>query len=249
LAGPDRDRQIDCVCRCIEAAGEAGVRTLLYNLAILPVVRNPRRSPGRGGTTYSHFRYEDLKGDPPLACAPVTADVAWERIAYLIERIVPVAESCGVRLGCHQHDPGMPAGVGYRGIERVLGSIDGVKRFAALSDSPCHGLNFCQGTVSEMCTDPEQVYDAIRYFASRGKIVWVHFRNIRGGYLDFDEVYPDEGDIDMVRAMRAYRESGYEGVVIPDHVPHSPLDTPYNHRAHAFAYGYIRGLIQATEPR
>ena len=41
---------------------------------------------------------------------------------------------------------------------------------------------------------------------------------------------------------------GYEGVLIPDHVPHSALDTPYGHRAHAFAYGYIRGLIQATEP-
>ena len=47
----------------------------------------------------------------------------------------------------------MPEGVGYRGIERVLGSIEGVKRFLALSASPYHGLNFCQGTISEMCTD------------------------------------------------------------------------------------------------
>jgi mannonate dehydratase len=249
LAGPERDRQIEQVNLCIRAAGEAGVPTLLYNLAILPVVRNANRAPGRGGTTYSHFCYEDLKNDPPLSYGPLTADDAWERIAYFIERVIPVAESCGVRMGCHQHDPGMPEGVGYRGIERVLGSIEGVKRFISLSSSPFHGLNFCQGTISEMCTHPDQVYDAIRYFGERGRIFWVHFRNIRGGFLAFDEVFPDEGDIDMVRAIETYRAAGYDGVLIPDHVPHSSLDTPYNHRAHAFCYGYIRALIQATEGR
>ena len=248
LAGPDRDRQIDGVVRCIEAAGEAGITTLLYNLAILPVVRNPERVRGRGGVTYSHFNYDEIKNDPLLPYAPVTADQAWERISYFVERAIPVAESCGGRMGCHQHDPGMPLGIGYRGIERVLGSIEGVKRFIALSDSPYHGLNFCQGTISEMCTHPDQVYEAIRYFGERKRIFWVHFRNIRGGYLAFDEVFPDEGDVDMVKAIKTYREVGYDGVLIPDHVPHSELDTSYNHRAHAFSYGYIRGLIQATEP-
>jgi len=249
LGGPDRDMQIDQVIRCIEAASKAGVRTLLYNLAILPVVRNRERSRGRGGVTYSHFRYQDLKDDPPLPCAPVSANQAWERIGYFVERVIPAAESFGVRLGCHQHDPGMPPGTGYRGVERVLGSLEGVKRFISLSDSPCHGLNFCQGTISEMCADPEAVYDAIRYFVERNRVFWVHFRNIRGGFLEFDEVFPDEGTIDMVRAIRTYREAGYDGVLVPDHVPESALDTPYNHRARSFSYGYIRGLIQATEPR
>ena len=245
LGGPERDRQIDEAIQCIEAAAEAGIPLLLYNLAILPVVRSPERTPGRGGATYSYFDYEALKDDPPLPYGPVTAEQAWERIIYFVERVIPAAEAAGVRMGCHQHDPGMPPGVGYRGIERVLGSIEGVKRFVALSDSPVHGLNFCQGTISEMCTDPEQVYDAIRYFGERQRIFWVHFRNIRGGYLRFDEVFPDEGDIDMVRALKTYIEVGYDGVLVPDHVPHSAQDTPYGHRAHAFATGYIRGLLQA----
>jgi mannonate dehydratase len=70
-----------------------------------------------------------------------------------------------------------------------------------------------------MCTAPEQVYEAIRYFGSRDKIFWVHFRNIRGGYLRFDEVFPDEGDVDMVRAMRTYREVGYGGCWCPTMCP------------------------------
>jgi mannonate dehydratase len=247
LGTPERDRDIDKVCTSIEAAAEAGIPVLLYNLALMPVIRTPTRTPGRGGATYSHFDYEELKEAEPYAHGPVTADEAWERIGYFVERVIPVAEGLGVKMGCHQHDPGMPAGVGYRGIERVLGSIEGVKRFVALRDSPYHGLNFCQGTIAEMCTEPEQVYEAIRYFCERGRVFWVHFRNIRGGFLRFDEVYPDEGDIDMARALRTYKEAGYDGVLVPDHVPHAPNDSRYGHRARAFALGYIKGMLQMLE--
>lgn len=247
LGTPDRDRDIDKVIKTIEAVARAGIPTLLYNMALLRVIRTPYRTPGRGGVTYSHFDWEELKDDPPLPYAPVTAEQAWERIEHFVERVIPVADELGVKMGCHQHDPGVPAGVGYRGIERVLGSIEGVKRFCDLSDSPYHGLNFCQGTITEMCTDVEQVYDAIRYFASRNRIFWVHFRNIRGGFLNFEEVFPDEGDVDMIRALRTYKEAGYDGVVIPDHVPHSELDSPQGHRARAFCLGYIKAAIQAIE--
>jgi mannonate dehydratase len=246
LGKPERDRDIEKICKSIEAAAKAGIPLLLYNLAILPVVRSGR-TPGRGGVTYSHFDYEKVKNDPPLPTGPVNADMFWERIEYFVQRVIPVAEEFKVRMGCHQHDPGMPPGIGYKGVDRVLGSIAGVKRFIGLHSSPYHGLNFCQGTISEMCTSPEQVYDAIRYFGSRKRIFWVHFRNIRGGFLKFDEVFPDEGDVDMVKAMRTYKEVGYDGVLVPDHVPDSPADRPYPYRAFAFALGYIKALIQAVE--
>jgi len=246
LGTPERDREIDQVIRCLEAAATAGVPLLLYNLAILPVIRSSYRRVGRGWVTYSSFRYADLEpSHPPYA--PVTAEQAWERIHYFVARVIPVAESLGVRMGCHQHDPGMPHGTGYGGIERVLGNLEGVKRFVELHPSPYHGLNFCQGTIAEMCSSPEQVYDAIRYFGERDKIFWVHFRNIRGGFLDFYEVFPDEGDVDMVRALRTYQEVGYDGALVPDHVPLSSLDTPFGHRARAYCFGYIRGLLQALE--
>jgi mannonate dehydratase len=124
--------------------------------------------------------------------------------------------------------------------------MEGVKRFVALSDSPYHGLNFCQGTIAEMCTSPQQVYDAIRYFGSRKRIFWVHFRNIRGTPTQFDEVFPDEGQIDFARAIRVYKEVGYDGVLIPDHVPES-ADDPSGWRAHAFCLGYIKAMIQMVE--
>ena len=35
---------------------------------------------------------------------------------------------------------------------------------------------------------------------------------------DYNEVFLDEGDVDMVAAMRSYKEAGFDGVFQPDHV-------------------------------
>ena len=176
---------------------------------------------GRGRARYSTFVYASGKQDPPLTIAgPVDADLYWERITYFLKRVVPVAEEYKVRLACHPQDPGMPKGKGWRGVETVLGSVDGLKRFVSINESPYHGLNFCQGTVSEMLEKPgEQIFDVIRYFGSRGKIFNVHFRNIAGGFLNFRETFIDDGDVDMLKAMRVYKEVGYDGMMMPDHVP------------------------------
>ena len=110
-----------------------------------------------------------------------------------------------MRLACHPHDPYTPPG--YRGVTRVLGTVEGLKRFVQMHESPYHGLNFCQGTVAEMLDDPaREIFDVIRWFGERGKIFNVHFRNIKGRKLDFMEAFPDEGDMDMPRALAAYRE-------------------------------------------
>src|SRR5206468_12285677 len=174
-------------------------------------------------------------------------DLYWERITYFLERVVPVAEEYKVRLACHPQDPGMPRGRGFRGVETVLGSVDGLKRFVSIKESAYHGLNFCQGTVAELLQNPgREIFDVIRYFGSRGKIFNVHFRNIRGGFLNFQETFPDDGDVDMIRAMRLYKEVGYDGMIMPDHVPRIEGDTD-GAQAFAFAFGYIQALIQMVQ--
>ncbi len=247
LGTSKRDRDIEQVCKCIEAAGKAGIPLLLYNLTVLPVIRDPGRASGRGGITLSCFDYDKMKDEPLHPAGPVSAEQAWERIEYFIKRVIPVAEECKVKMGCHPNDLSVPPGTSYRGIAPVLGNIDALKRFIDLHPSPHHGLLFCQDCVSEFSTSPEQVYEAIRYFGSRKKIFWVHFRNVRGGLLKFEETFPDEGDIDMLKAMRIYKEVGYDGVLIPDHVPKSALDSRWGHRAHGFCLGYIKALIQTVE--
>lgn len=243
---PERDKQIDDICQMIRNCARAGIPHAKYNLTLIGI---PRTAPtrGRGGSTYSTFVYEGAKQDPPLTVAgPVNEDLYWERITYFLKRVVPVAEEYKVKIGCHPQDPGMPRGKGWRGVETVLGNVDGLKRFIAIAESPYHGLNFCQGTVSEMLEKPgEQIFDVIRYFGERKKIFNVHFRNIEGGFLNFRETFIDNGSVDMLRAMRVYREVGYDGMMMPDHVPDIEGDTG-DAQGFAFALGYIKALIAAV---
>ena len=135
-----------------------------------------------------------------------------------------------------------------------MGTVEGLKKFVSMHESPYHGLNFCQGTVSEMLESPgEEIFDVIRYFGERNKIFNVHFRNIKGGLLDFVEVFPDEGDINMLDAIKVYRDVGYRYMLMPDHVPGLSLKSD-DENAHwgssarrvgfAYCYGYINAALQ-----
>jgi mannonate dehydratase len=243
---PERGREIDAICTMIRNAAKAGIPAVKYNFTILGVLRT-ESTPGRGGARYSTFVYRKSKpDDPPPEGGPVSEEQMWERITYFLKRVVPVAEEHKVRLCCHPHDPGVPKDRGYRGVRRVLGSVEGLKKFVEIAPSKYHGLNFCQGSVAEMLPKPgEQIYDVIRYFGEKGKIFNVHFRNIKGGFLDFQETFPDDGDMDMLKALRVYREVGYDGMIMPDHVPQIEGDTG-KAQAFAFAFGYIQALIQAV---
>jgi mannonate dehydratase len=242
---PERDREIEIICDNIRACAKAGIPALKYNLTMLGVVRT-ERTPGRGGSSYSSFDFEKSKGnDKPTEAGRVGAGEVWERITYFLERVVPVAEEHRVRIACHPNDPRLPDG--FRGVSSVLGSVDGLKKFIEIRPSVYHGLNFCQGTVSEGLENPaKEIFDVIRYFGSRKKIFNVHFRNIRGKYLKFQETYPDDGDVDMLQAMRVYKEVGYDGMMMPDHVPQTVGDDR-GLQSFAFAFGYIRALIQAVD--
>jgi mannonate dehydratase len=216
-----------------------------YNMSILGVVRIGR-TPGRGESTYSTWNYAQApdRDKPWEASGTVSADAYWERIDYYLSRVVPVATEVKVRMACHPHDPGMPEPEGYRGVHTVLGSPAGLRKFIAMHESPYHGLNFCQGTVSEMLKDPnKEIHDVIRYFGTRKKIFNVHFRNIHGGFGDFQETFPDVGSVNMIDAVRTYQEVGYPYMLMPDHVPEIPGDKG-GAQAFAFAFGYIQALIQ-----
>jgi mannonate dehydratase len=242
---PQRDRDIEAVQTMIKNCAAAGIPCIKYNMSILGVLRTGRKE-GRADTSYSYFKLADAAADPPLTKAGVVgADAYWERITYFLERVIPVANEYKVRMACHPNDSMTPP-EGYQGVHAVLSTVDGLKKFVSIKESPYHGLNFCQGTVSEMLQDPgKEVYDVIKYFAERRKIFMVHFRNIIGNRQEFAEVAVDEGVVDMARAMKVYRDAGYDGIITPDHTVQAP-DDPGGAKYTAFVYGYISALIKAA---
>ena len=242
LGRPERDQEIEDVCQTIDTLGEAGVPVVEYvfNIAACYGYSDQGNSRGRGGATITHFDYSVCKDAPAPQGQAATAEEMWDRLEYFLERVVPAAEAAEVRLACHPSDPPVAH---LRGEARILGSIDGMKRLIDMVPSESNGLNFCQGTFAEMGVD---VIEAIRYFGSRDRINHVHFRNVRGCVPLYDEVFIDEGDVDMLEAMRTYKEVGYTGTIMPDHTPKVEGDTGYGHRGRAFALGYMKALMHAV---
>jgi mannonate dehydratase len=244
--GPERQKDVDDIHRCIEACAKVGVPAFKYNMSILGVVRT-EATPGRGGTRLSSWRLKQARPRTPLTRAGrVSAELAWERITWFLQRVIPVCNQHKVRAACHPHDPGMPP-EGYQGVVRVLGTPEGLKKFVAIHSSPYHGLNFCVGSVAEMLEAPgSEIVPLIRWFGARKKIFNIHFRNIRGKRDDFVEVFPDEGSMNMVEVARALRDVDYDGMVMPDHMPRHD-DDPGGMQAFAFGYGYIKAILQSLQ--
>lgn len=246
---PEREREVAAFQQLIRNCASAGIPCIKYNMSILGVLRTGHVE-GRGDAQFGEWVAENSSPPTPLTRAGIlTEDAFWERITWFLDHVVPVANEYKIRIACHPHDPGTPP-KGYQGVHRVLGTIDGLKRFVSIRESAFHGLNFCQGTISENLPEPsKQVFDVIRWFGSRQKIFNVHFRNIVGGRGHFREAFPDEGDIDMYRALLTYHEVGYDGMLMPDHVPVVAGHPEAELQSFAFAYGHIRGLMQAAEHR
>mgnify|MGYP001221791558 FL=1 len=245
-ASSARDRAMDRMCETVRMASLAGLRGLNYNITLLGHLRTESRY-GRGGARLSSFEYDKLnKSEPVFKGGPADEDEMWERIDHWLKCIIPVAEEYKIQMACHPSDPGIGSNRTYRGVARPLGMAEGFKKFIDLYDSPYNGLNFCQGCMSESLEKPStEIFDVIRYFGTRGKIFNVHFRNIKGHLNNFVEVFPDEGDVNMLKAMRTYKEVGYKYMIMPDHVP--GISGPEAGQVgFAYAYGYIHAAIQAA---
>lgn len=169
----------------------------------------------------------------------------WENYEYMIKRIAPVAEEAGVYIGIHPDDPPVYA---LGGIPRcIFGNFEGYKRAIEIADSPNIGVCLCVGCWLEggekgMGID---VPGAIRYFAEKKKLFKVHFRNVSNPMPEpWTETLIDDGYQDMYVVMRTLREVGFDGAVIPDHIPNL---LGGNRVGVAYSIAYMRALLQAAD--
>ena len=256
LGLPGRDEQIENWCKTLRNMGAAGIPILGYNFMPLGVWRTSRDTPGRGGAPVTSFNMELAKDAPLMARPfhpgtdtslipashrrPISDEEMWDNYTYFLKVVIPVAEEAGVRMGLHPDDPPVPS---LGGVARIMRSVDAFKRVIEIVPSDYNGLEFCQGCFSEMGAD---VIEAIRYFGSRKKIFYVHFRDVKGTANDFAECFIDEGNVDMLEAMKVFKEVGFDGPMIVDHTPHVVDDTDWGHRGRAYAMGYIKALMHAV---
>jgi mannonate dehydratase len=239
-----RDEDLAVVRRCIQVAGAAGLRTLSYNFTALRASAGYYLVEGRGGAKYRAFDNARIADLPPIpAVGTHTREEMWQRLEHFLKATVPAAEDAGVRLAQHPNDP--PVTV-FRGVAQPVRALADLERLVSVVDSPANTLFLDTGVLTEM---GESAPDAIRSFGRRGRIGMVHFRSVRvqEPYTRYVETFHDDGDTDMGACMRAFFESGYDGMVEPDHTPGIVDDTLDHHAGWAFAVGQLVALRNATE--
>lgn len=245
--GDEREKKLDQVCENVRKAHTVGVGLISVHWTAIPIRRNGTR-PGRGDSTYSTFKLEENWKDLPVTpFGKLGYDEYWERLEVFLKRVIPVCKEFNVNFANHPYDPpGLP--YGYEGVDNFDSPsiFDAYKRYAMIVDDPHNGFQMDVGVLAEGSTDAnKQIPPLVQWLADRGRIHQIHMRAIQGGLNDFAEVYPDEGVLDLLAIMRILRDSGYSGGILPDHVPASPGD-PGKLQGYAFAYGYLKGLINAV---
>ena len=241
---PGRDEKIALLRNALQAMGNTGIPILAYNFKLLnSKLLRSEPTPGRGSATYISFDYDAyLKKPAKPVDPPLSEEQVRDNITYFLKAMIPVAEKSGVRMALHPDDPPVPHGIPpLAGAAHIASSFDQFHKIFDIVPSRSNGMLFCQGCVKEM--QGVDVYDAIRHMGAIDKIVMVHFRNVSGAFPKFRETFVDNGDVDMFRAMQAYRDVGFKGPFSLDHSPAFPEAQIANQ---AFVIGYMRALIQAV---
>lgn len=244
LGLPGRDEEIVEFKRLLRDLGEIGVPVVCYDwIAGVRWARTSAHVQSRGGSLVTAYDDKKMQGGPRPDAADVTHEELWKNLEYFLREVVPVAESAGVKLGLHPDDPPRET---VRGMPRIVTSVDSYDRVLNIYDSEYNGLTFCQGNFAAMGAD---IPSTIRHFGKR--INFVHFRDVRGDADEFVETWHDAGPTDMLAAMDAYDDVGFDGPMRPDHVPTmagEANDNPgYHTKGRLFAIGYMRGLLERVD--
>ncbi len=240
-----RDEDIANYILMLQNMGELGIKLLCYNFMATGWFRTNKNIKERAGALVSGFNAKDAEKLPLTPYGEISAEKIWENYQYFIDRIMPEAEKAGVKMAMHPDDPPVPV---VQGIGRIFINAEATRRALSLSNSPSHGLTFCQGTYITM---GEDVKSLINEFGSKGKIFFVHIRDVEGNANDFRETFHDNGPTDMVEMFETYRNIGFDGPLRSDHVPTMAGENNQQHgyemKGNLFGIGYIKGIMEAVK--
>lgn len=229
--GPNAAEQTQNVIESIRAAGKVGLPVIEYNFYAHRLTEGYYEELGRAGAGYTAYNYDrpvDGKGGygrpkdqgikprdlPPREGVGIhTRAEQLKRAKAFLEAIVPEAEKANVRLALHPNDPPVPIS---RGSEQLFRSFEHWKEYLDLVKSPYNGITFDCGVTTEIGEDAPAV---CRYLGERDVINHVHYRNVvvRTPYIDYTEVFLDEGECNMLAVMVELVRQKYPRGLYPEH--------------------------------
>ncbi len=210
-----RDEEIRKIQDSLRAAGAVGLPVVEYNFYAHRLMEGYYEVEARGGAGNTGFDYERAKNLPPdpKLGTPQTTEMLWDNLTYFLKAVIPVAEKAGVRMALHPNDPPIPVS---HGNAQIIATFEDWKRLIDIVESPSNGMTFDCGVTREMGEDPLEV---LHYLGSRDRINHVHYRNVTVDqpYVKYQEVFFDEGVVNMFAVMRELIKIKYKHGLYPEH--------------------------------
>jgi len=238
-----KEEQIEYVATMLENMGKLGIKLWCYNwMAGFGWSRTRTHIRGENGEYVSGFNIKDIE-NAPQKYGKVEASTLWKTLKDFLEYVVPIAEKYDIKLAMHPDDPPIEE---YRGVARIVNSVENYDRYLNLVKSDQVGITLCQGNFTLMTDD---LPGAIRHFGKR--IFFVHFRDVKGDKYNFVETLIGEGKTDLVEVAKAYLDIDFDGIMRVDHTPTLEGDTEflpgYSYLGRIYSIGYIKGIFEALD--
>jgi mannonate dehydratase len=177
----------------------------------------------------------------------ISADQLRANMVYFLERVIPVAEEVGIRMGVHPDDPPFP----LLGLPRIVSTDSDLDHLFGKVPSLANGLTFCTGSFGVRADN--DLEGIARKWAER--IHFIHLRATRreadGSFYEADHL---DGDVDMYAVMKALleeeqrrRQTGRADVHIPMRPDHGHLmldDLKKKTNPGYSGIGRLRGLAE-----
>ena len=180
----------------------------------------------------------------------VDEEKLFNNLVYFLKAIMPVCDKYNIDMAIHPDDPAWPV----FGLPRIITSQEGVCRMLKAVDNPHNGLTFCTGSYGT--NRKNDLCEFIK--AAQGRIHFAHVRNLKFNtaiddpVLDFQESahLSSCGTFDMFKIVRTLYETGFDGVIRPDHgrmIWGEKAMPGYGLYDRALGATYLQGLWEACE--
>jgi mannonate dehydratase len=220
-----RDEEITKIQNSLKAAGAVGLPIVEYNFYAHRFIDGYYNTSARGGAGTLSMNYERGKNLPPVQGEGKgqMAAMMWDNLEYFLKAVIPVAEKAGVRMALHPNDPPVPVSHGHA---QIVATFNDWKRLIGIVDSPSNGMTYDCGVSREIGEDPLEV---LRYLGSRDRINHIHYRNVivDKPSVKYEEVFFDEGQVNMFAVMQEIFSLGYKFGLYPEHPRALDYDREY----------------------
>ncbi len=166
-------------------------------------------------------------------------------LVYFLEAIGPVCEKYDIRMGIHPDDPAWP----IFGLPRIVTGKEKIVKLLKAVDKPYNGITLCTGSLGS--NQQNDIPDIIH--ACEGRIPFAHVRNLKYNTpRDFEEAahLSSDGSMDMYAIMKALYDTGFDGVIRPDHgrmIWDEEAMPGYGLYDRALGAVYLQGLWEAIQ--